>query len=140
MAIVECNPGAWVCDLYRLSQAIAQQAEPAKILQEILENIVDRFDAGSGCLAMASVNEDELTIVGGMAIPPVAFGQKIKPGEGVIGWVAQHKESLLLNGDISQDPRFASHANNRTGPRPCSAMCWPLLIEDRLVGVLSLNR
>ena len=51
---VECNPGgAWVCDLYRLSQAIAQQADPAKILQEILENIVDRFDAGSGSLAMA---------------------------------------------------------------------------------------
>ena len=81
-----------------------------------------------------------MTIVGGIAIPPAAFGQTIKPGQGVIGWVAEHKQPLLLNGDLSQDPRFATHASMRTAPRPCSAMCWPLLIEDRLVGVLSLNR
>ncbi len=88
---------------------------------------------------MATFGGNTLTIVGGIAIPPAAFGQTIKPGQGVIGWVAEHKEALL-NGDISQDPRFASHASKRTGSRPCSAMCWPLLIEDRLVGVLSLNR
>lgn len=137
---VEGNPGAWVCDLYKLSQAIAQQADPARILQEILENIVDRFDAGSGCLAMASAGESVLTIVSGIALPPMAFGQPIQPGEGVIGWVALHKQPLLLNGDLSQDPRFATHASKRTSPRPCSAMCWPLLIEERLVGVLCLNR
>ena len=140
MDSVECSPSAWVCDLYRLSQAIAQQADPAKILQEILENIVDRFDAGSGCLAMAVSGDSALTIVGGIAIPPVAIGQRIEPGEGVIGWVASHKQALLLNGDLSQDPRFATHAIKRSALRPTSAMCWPLLIEDRVVGVLSLNR
>lgn len=137
----ECNPGgAWVCDLSRLSQAIAQQTDPARILQEILENIVDRFDAGSGSLAMAISGGSALTIVGGIAIPPAAFGQTIMPGQGVIGWVAENKQALLLSGDLSQDPRFTSHAGKRTSPRPYSAMCWPLLIEERLIGVLSLNR
>lgn len=136
----ECNQNAWVCDLYRLSQAFAYQDDSGQILQQILENIVDRFDAGSGCLAVATPDATALNIVCGMALPATAIGQRVEFGEGIIGWVGLHKSPLLLNGDLADDLRFARHVTGRKTPRPVSAMCWPLIIEERVAGVLCLNR
>lgn len=136
----DCNENAWVCDLYRLSQAFAHQDDAGRILQQILENIVDRFDAGSGSLAMPTADGAALSIVCGMALPAAALDQRIEFGAGIIGWVGLHKTPLLLNGDLADDPRFADHVNSRTSRRPVSAMCWPLVIEERIAGVLCLNR
>jgi two-component system NtrC family sensor kinase len=43
-----------------------------------------------------------------------------------------------LNGDISSDPRFSGLAARAS--HPASAMCWPLVIENRVIGALSANR
>lgn len=62
---------------------------------------------------------------------------RLRLGEGIAGVVAQRREAVLLGADES-DERFRRHykpARNIT-----SALSLPLLVGDRCVGVLNVNR
>jgi len=67
-------------------------------------------------------------------------GSSMKMGERVLGWVAREATPLLLNGSSANDPRFPKlPARSETGI-PSSAICWPLKIEARIIGAISVNR
>jgi signal transduction histidine kinase len=132
-------PLAWVQDLYLLSQVASKHGDPHQIQSLILQRIVAAAGADSGSLAICSEEQpDNLVIVAGTHLPPGVIGSTICLGEGIIGWVAKEGTALLLNGDISSDPRFSGLAARAS--YPASAMCWPLVIENRVIGALSANR
>ena len=58
--------------------------------------------------------------------------------EGIIGWVAQHGEPLLVN-DVSQEPRYCSD-DPRLLPDTHAELAMPLLVEGEVVGVLDVQR
>ncbi|MDO8810783.1 MAG: ATP-binding protein [Gallionella sp.] len=135
---------SWVHDLYRLGQSGALGGQAEVVQQRILEHIVQGFDGKSGTLAL--VDEDivlfdeggSVIIVAGIDIPVQAMGNRISFGQGILGWVAEHGEDLLLNGDLSADPRFCNVTRDKAS-KPVSAMCWALKSEGKLIGVLSVN-
>ncbi|GAB4570335.1 MAG: hypothetical protein Kow0047_23920 [Anaerolineae bacterium] len=57
--------------------------------------------------------------------------------EGIIGWVAAHKEPLLVN-DVTSDPRYVL---DRQGAlhRTRAELAVPLMVEDRVLGVLDVQ-
>jgi diguanylate cyclase (GGDEF)-like protein len=57
-------------------------------------------------------------------------------GEGVAGWVAQHREPLLLE-DVQSDPRFKRISGQSA--KFSSMICVPLEMRRRLVGVMTLT-
>ncbi|HEY7652140.1 MAG TPA: GAF domain-containing protein, partial [Methylomirabilota bacterium] len=58
-------------------------------------------------------------------------------GEGAVGWVAQHRQPLEIP-DVQQDPRFkAKEWAARHGLT--SLLAVPILVQDSLLGVLTLN-
>ncbi len=63
----------------------------------------------------------------------------IPPGTGVAGEVVTHRRPILLE-DAEQDDRFWHGITDLLGLIPRSYMAVPLLIHDRLVGVLSVLR
>jgi two-component system, NtrC family, sensor kinase len=130
---------SWIYNLYRLGHA-AIEADSTEIYRDILRHIVTGFGATSGCLALREDNSNTLTIVAGIDIPAKAIGAEVQFGEGVLGHVANEGEPLLLNGDISNDPRFKTRKARTESKTPLSAMCWPLNVEDRVIGVLSINK
>lgn len=70
------------------------------------------------------------------ALPSV----RVKQGQGIAGWVAQHGEPVVLN-DTYSDKRFFSGVDRKSGFRTRSMMCIPLQVEDRRIGVLqAINR
>ncbi len=70
------------------------------------------------------------------ALPSV----RVKQGQGIAGWVAQHGEPVVLN-DTYSDQRFFSGVDRKTGFRTSSMMCIPLQVEERTIGVLqAINR
>src|SRR5450759_403933 len=132
-------PLAWVQDLYLLSQVASKHGDPQQIQSLILQRIVAATGADSGSLAICSEEQpDNLVIVAGTHLPPGVIGNTIRLGEGIIGWVVKEGTALILNGDISPDPRFSGLAARAF--HPASAMCWPLVIENRVIGALSANR
>ncbi len=57
--------------------------------------------------------------------------------EGIIGWVAQHGEPLLVN-DVSQEPRYIPD-DPRLLPDTRAELAVPLRIEDKIIGVLDVQ-
>ena len=63
---------------------------------------------------------------------------KISVGEGVTGWVAQHREVVALSESASEDPRFSPFLS-LPEDRFEAMLCVPILCANRVVGVLNLQ-
>jgi len=59
---------------------------------------------------------------------------KIKIGEGIAGWIAQNKKSLIVN-DVSKDPRFSGSFDKSSGFQTRSILGVPMMLGDELIGV-----
>ncbi len=69
-------------------------------------------------------------------LPPV----RLSRGQGIAGWVAEHKEPVTINNAYS-DKRFFSDVDRSSGFRTRSMICIPLTVDDRTIGVLqAINR
>ena len=54
-------------------------------------------------------------------------------GRGLVGYAAQHKEAVLVP-DVTRDPRYVT-----LNPESRSELCVPLILKDRVIGVLDLE-
>jgi sigma-B regulation protein RsbU (phosphoserine phosphatase) len=59
--------------------------------------------------------------------------KRVKLGEGLVGWSAQHREPVLV-ADVSQDPRYIQAVKDVR-----SELVIPLLVKDRCIGVFDLE-
>jgi signal transduction histidine kinase len=141
MSIDQTNRLSWIYELYRFGQNAALNKDTSFIYQQILTHIVGGFEAKSGSLVLRDNKEgDLLTIIAGIDLPAGVIGSQVTMGEGVLGWVAKEGRALLLNGDISNDPRFQLRRRDGGKPATNSAICWPLKIDGRIIGAVSANR
>jgi diguanylate cyclase (GGDEF)-like protein len=67
----------------------------------------------------------------------VLTGRRLKVGEGIAGWVAQHGEGILVE-DVRKDPRFCSRFDAVTQFETRSIICVPLKNREKVLGVLNL--
>jgi len=74
----------------------------------------------------------------------VALGEKgeevkekfrLKPGQGIAGWVALNEKSLLVP-DVSKDSRFYSTPDKVNGFRTRSIICVPMKAKGKTIGVV----
>lgn len=63
---------------------------------------------------------------------------KLSIGEGVTGWVAEHREPVAISERASEDPRFSAFAN-LPEDRFEAMLCVPVICASRVVGVLNLQ-
>lgn len=62
---------------------------------------------------------------------------RLKPGEGIVGWVAQNNKPLVVN-DVSRDERWSSAVDDKSEFKTHSILSIPLSIKGRLVGAIQL--
>jgi len=127
----------WAEALLQIGQAVTSQS-PEKVRQAILDHMVSGFQGSSGSIALLKENAPELVIVAASGAAAKYVGTTCAVGDGVLGWVAEQKTPLLLNGDVSSDPRFRN-LNSRSS-KSTSAVCWPLLVQGQIRGSVSINR
>ncbi|MBI3074137.1 MAG: GAF domain-containing protein [Deltaproteobacteria bacterium] len=60
---------------------------------------------------------------------------RLKRGEGIAGWVAEHNEAVLIP-DCTKDPRFAGHVDRKSEFQTRNMVCVPVTIKGRMLGVL----
>jgi len=107
-------------------------------LQEMLgcfvELIVSASAATEGSLMLLHEGRELLTITSASGLGrEIVQGTRRHVGEGISGWVAKHKEPLLLVGPI-KDARFSG-----VGRSIKDALCVPLMSGDDVIGVLSVS-
>src|SRR5256885_9666415 len=63
------------------------------------------------------------------------LGLRIRPGEGIAGWVAQHNAPLLV-ADVHKDPRFAARFDKASRFHTKSILCVPLTFKGPTLGAI----
>ncbi|HEV2578981.1 MAG TPA: uroporphyrinogen-III synthase [Acidobacteriaceae bacterium] len=63
---------------------------------------------------------------------------RISVGQGVTGWVAEHRETVAISERASEDPRFKAFVN-LPEDRFEAMLCAPVICANRVVGVLNLQ-
>ena len=105
-----------------------------EILSCFVQLMVTATNASEGSLMLLHEGREVLTITSARGLgKEIVQGARRHLGEGISGWVAKHKEPLLLVGPI-KDARFSG-----VGRGIKDALCVPLMTPDEVIGVLSVS-
>lgn len=63
---------------------------------------------------------------------------KIRIGQGITGWVAEHRRPVAVSEDASRDPRFQTF-HELPEDRYAAFLSVPILCRDKLVGVINVQ-
>lgn len=108
-----------------------------RLLSIIMEMIKDIMAAETSSLLLYDETKMELVfkVALGEAGEELREKYRVKMGQGIAGWSALHRKSLLVN-DVYNDSRFDPMYDKSTGFTTRSILCAPLLFKGKLLGVI----
>ena len=123
---------------HEVGKALFSTLDLQKILQTIMEKISDLLQPDTWSLLMVDEKAQELYF-------EIAIGHgaeklrdvRLKLGEGIAGWVAEHEESVLVE-DVLSDIRFSPGIDEFTQPNTHSVLCVPIKGREQVLGVIEL--
>jgi signal transduction histidine kinase len=123
--------------LFDLSRLLMSTPDLQAISRHVVHTAREEMRADSASLMLLDA-QGKLTIRAAEGLPPeVILKTHQSADEGIAGHVLTHREPLVLQGDLTDDPRFAS-VSHQSGVR--SAISLPLIHQDRALGVLNVSR
>jgi diguanylate cyclase (GGDEF)-like protein len=124
--------------LLQIIRTANDKLDPSNVMRIIMDNIQKLIpcEAWSILLLTSEGQELEFERARGQAAG-VLTRSRLKVGEGIAGWVAQHKKPLLVN-HAQEDRRFNKSFDKKTKFHTRSILCAPLISRNRLLGVVEL--
>jgi GAF domain-containing protein/CheY-like chemotaxis protein/anti-sigma regulatory factor (Ser/Thr protein kinase) len=124
--------------LTRLAHIVSSSLDMDEVLRAIAEAAAELIAVPLATFWVADEVARSLTVRAvsdqlGLGLPY----QQVTFGESAAGWVALHREPLEIE-EVQQDPRFASKEWATTRGLP-SLLAVPIIVQDSLLGVLTLN-
>jgi len=113
----------------------------ADLLHAVLERIVDLIASEVECDScfIYILEDDELVLRASKNPHPEAVDRlKLHVGQGITGWVAEHREPVALARNAFQDPRF-NFFSELPEDRYEAFLSVPILCRGRVVGVINLQ-
>ncbi len=130
--------------LYAAGARLSAILEWDPLVRQTIETTAHLVQGDGASLLLVDERCGELYFVAATHLPPpLVHSARMKIGEGVVGWVAEHREAVLLNGPVDAS-RFPGSI-----PKPddiSSAICVPLIPPTSsskpsgVVGVLCVHR
>jgi PAS domain S-box-containing protein len=111
-----------------LDQVLETVLEEVRRLMGILASSVWLIDPTAGNLVCRQATGPASEMVRGWHLPP---------GEGLVGWVAQHRQSLIVS-DTADDERYYTGVEDKIGLALRSSLTVPMQIKDRVIGVIQV--
>ena len=123
---------------HEIGKALTSTLNLNQVLQVIMEKISDLFKPDTWSLLLVDEETGELYfgIVTGEAAESLKE-IRLKPGEGIAGWVATRGEPLILP-DAYADRRFAPRMDEITNMQTHSIVCVPVQSQKKILGVIEL--
>lgn len=125
-----------------ISQTLAGSLDLSTIFDQLNGPIRSTLDVETLSVGMVEPASGDIIFVNELMGPEFADlpTVRVKKGQGIAGWVAEHKEPVIIN-DTYADKRFFSGVDSKSGFRTSSMICIPLQVEEQTVGVLqAINR
>jgi signal transduction histidine kinase len=124
--------------LHEIAEVAARVSDIQELLPIVLDRTMRTVNATAGAVMLYERDRQALRLVAERGRPQGSpDGPEVKLGEGIAGRVAQTGEALVIE-DTATDPRFAAGTDPaRSGG---SFLCWPVRVDDRVVGVINLAK
>lgn len=122
--------------LIEINQLMLSATDTSEMAKAIIEAARRLFSAEACSIAVMDDEANELVFAysaGGAEVGDF----RMKPGQGIIGWVAQTGESVICM-DTSKDPRFYSGVDDKTGFQTRSLLCAPLTQHRKVIGAIEV--
>ena len=120
---------------------IGSRIAAADPLHDVLSRVVQFASSIVRCDSCFIYVLDEDTLVLRASKPPhpdVVDRLKLRVGEGITGWVAEHRQPVAVNTHAFEDPRFQTF-NELPEDRYEAFLSVPVLSRGKLVGVINLQ-
>ena len=125
--------------LHRIADIVACTLDLQELLGRIAKMIVDEIGSDACLIYLYDEHNDALVLSGAHSPHAASLGKvRLKPGEGLTGWVAVHKKPLAIAQRAYQDPRFKFFASLPEEKHE-SFLSVPVLLKDQLTGVINLS-
>jgi GAF domain-containing protein len=120
------------------TEALADVSSHNQLLELVVQLAARVINAVTASMLLLDQSTQELAFV--VAYPHQLSdlaSVRVPVGEGIAGLVAMTGQPMAIS-DARADPRHASSIAERTGYRPDSLLCVPLVYADDVIGVLEL--
>ena len=127
--------------LVDLLHEIGSRMAASDLLHQVLQRIVTLISSVVECDScfIYILEDDELVLRASKNPHPEAVDRlKLRVGQGITGWVAEHLEPVALARDAFQDPRF-NYFSELPEDRYEAFLSVPILCRGRVVGVINLQ-
>ncbi len=124
--------------LQNLTCTLSSELNLEPLLQMILGSAVQVMGASAGSLLLLDRQTDELVfevIEGG--IGAALEGTRMPADKGIAGWVAIHREPLIVD-DVNRDDRYFRDIAQGYDFTTTSLLCVPLIARGQVIGVLQV--
>lgn len=124
--------------LHQTGQALAASLELDDVLRSLLSKVQAHFKVEA--VSVALVDEETQDLVFRFATGAAAneiIGVRLKPGQGIAGWVAQTGVPLVVPA-VQQDARWFPGVDEQTGFRTQAIVAIPIRVGAEILGVLEV--
>jgi len=123
--------------LRTISETVSYRYDLNEVLKSIIQ-IVHFYVQSDSCFIYL-LNDDRLVLHASLNPHPKAVGNiELKKGEGITGWVAEHRKTVALNAQAYKDERFKVFTA-LPEDRYEAFLSVPILYQDRVVGVINVQ-
>ncbi len=123
--------------LHEISTRLAAADPLHTVLDRIVEFVTTMIPCDS-CFIYTLEGEKLLLRASRNPHADIVDSLDLKVGQGITGWVAEHREPVAIASKASEDPRFAPFKNV---PEDCfeAMLCTPIVCANRVIGVINLQ-
>ncbi len=125
--------------VHRVTQVINSELNPQNLFRTIASQIARQLKC-THCTLFFPKEKNGLLVLAPVETfgeRPEIMGRTFRLDEGLVGWVFQHGESLVLP-DVRQDPRFSPARDIKERPR--SMLVAPVKVGVKTLGVISADQ
>jgi signal transduction protein with GAF and PtsI domain len=123
--------------LHEIGSRMASADPLHEVLAQVVEFAADLVDCDS-CFVYVLENDELVLRASKNPHEEVVDRLKLRVGQGITGWVAEHREPVAVSRDASKDPRF-KFFNELPEDSFEAFLSVPVLSRGRLVGVINLQ-
>lgn len=124
--------------LFQVSTTLQLQLRPDIILEIIVRRVVSTLKAQQASIMIMNEQGTEMVTRAAYGLEAeFSRGARARLGEGIAGWVAERRQGVVLGPKAPSEDLGRFYKGNRC---ITSALCLPLTIGERVVGVLNVNR
>lgn len=117
---------------------LAAPSEHSELLEQLVQTAMHVLGARAGTLYLVDESAEELIFEVALGERgEMLRGQRLPLGQGMAGWVAATGQAIAV-ADVQHDPRWAQSIGRAVGYAPKTMLVAPLLLRDRVTGVLQL--